>query len=274
MTVFADSHVHLADPAFADEADAVIQRARAEGARALVCIGESAATARRARLLAERHAGFVFFTAGVHPHDAASWDDASDPQAIREAVAHGAVAVGECGLDTHYAHAPRDRQIHALDAQLALAAELQKPMVLHTREAEADTAEFLKRAEAARVRGVLHCYTGSVALAEAALSVGWYVSFSGIITFKSWSDEALLQMVPGDRLLVESDAPYLAPVPHRGKRNESAFVTRTLARLAVVRGQEIDDLGWQTLRNTKMLFDLPDAVADAALPPAAVSAPF
>jgi TatD DNase family protein len=274
MTVFADSHVHLADPAFADEADAVIQRARAEGARALVCIGESAATARRARELADRHAGFVFFTAGVHPHDAASWDDVSDPQAIREAVAHGAVAVGECGLDTHYAHAPRDRQIHALDAQLALAAELQKPMVLHTREAEADTAEFLQRAEAARVRGVLHCYTGSVALAEAALSVGWYISFSGIITFKSWADDALLRMVPGDRLLVESDAPYLAPVPHRGKRNESAFVTRTLARLAVVRGQEVDDLGWQTLRNTKMLFDLPDAVADAAPPPATVSVPF
>jgi TatD DNase family protein len=183
------------------------------------------------------------------------------------------VAVGECGLDTHYAHAPRDKQIHALDSQLALAAELQKPIVLHTREAEADTAEFLKRAEAARVLGVLHCYTGSVALAEAALSVGWYVSFSGIITFKSWSDEALLRMVPGDRLLVESDAPYLAPVPHRGKRNESAFVTRTLARLAVVRGQDADALGWQTLRNTKMLFDLPDeVVAVPSGPPSA--APF
>jgi len=219
VNIFADSHVHLADPAFADEADAVIQRARVQGARALVCIGESAATALRARRLAERHAGFVFFTAGVHPHDAASWDDATDPPAIRESVAHGAVAVGECGLDTHYDHSPRDRQLHALDAQLALAAELQKPMVLHTREAEADTAEFLKRADVVRVRGVLHCYTGSVALAEAALSVGWFVSFSGIITFKSWTDEALLRMVPDDRLLVESYAPYLAPVPHRGWRN-------------------------------------------------------
>jgi len=260
MAVFSDSHVHLADPAFADEADAVIQRARAEGARALVCIGESAATALRARRLAERHAGFVFFTAGVHPHDAASWDDDTDPQAIRESVANGAVAVGECGLDTHYDHAPRNRQLHALDAQLALAAELHKPIVLHTREAEPDTFDFLKRAEAAHVRGVLHCYTGSAALAEAALAVGWYVSFSGIITFKSWTDEALLRMVPDDRLLVESDAPYLAPVPHRGKRNESAYVSLTLARLAVVRGRNADDLGWQTLRNTKTLFDLPDAV--------------
>lgn len=270
MTVFADSHVHLADPAFADEADAVIQRARAEGARALVCIGESAATALRARRLAERHAAFVFFTAGVHPHDAASWDDATDPPAIRESVANGAVAVGECGLDTHYDHSPRDRQLHALDAQLALAAELGKPIVLHTREAEADTLDFLKRADAARVRGVLHCYTGSASLAEAALAVGWYVSFSGIITFKSWTDEALLRLVPDDRLLVESDAPYLAPVPHRGKRNESAFVRLTLARLAVVRGQDADDLGWQTLRNTKELFDLPDAVLAA---PSAMSSP-
>ncbi|WP_373071230.1 TatD family hydrolase [Gemmatimonas sp.] len=260
MTVFSDSHVHLADPAFADEADAVIERARAAGARALVCIGESAATARRAQLLAARHAGFVFFTAGVHPHDAASWDEATDPQAIRDAVANGAVAVGECGLDTHYDHAPRERQLHALDAQLALAQELRKPIVLHTREAEADTFEFLRRAEIANVRGVLHCFTGSIALAEAALTVGWYVSFSGIITFKSWTDEALLRAVPDDRLLAESDAPYLAPVPHRGKRNESAFVSLTLARLAAVRGQQVEALGWQTLRNTKELFDLPDAV--------------
>ncbi len=261
MTVFADSHVHLADPAFADDADAVIQRARAEGARALVCIGESAPAARRAQRLAERHAGFVFFTAGVHPHDAASWDDATDPQAIREAVANGAVAVGECGLDTHYDHAPRERQLYALDAQLALAQELRRPIVLHTREAEADTYAFLKRAESARVRGVLHCYTGSVALAEAALQVGWYVSFSGIITFKSWTDGALLRLVPDDRLLVESDAPYLAPVPYRGKRNESAFVSRTLARLAEVREQDANTLGWQTLRNTAVLFDLPSAVS-------------
>ena len=263
MTAFSDSHVHLADPAFADEADAVIERARAAGARALVCIGESAATARRARALAAKYAGFVFFTAGVHPHDAAAWDDANDPRSIRESVANGAVAVGECGLDSHYQHAPRERQLHALDAQLALAAELKRPIVLHTREAEADTFEFLKRAEAANVPGVLHCFTGSVGLADAALAIGWYVSFSGIITFKSWTDHALLRMVPDSRLLVESDAPYLAPVPHRGKRNESAFVSLTLARLAAVRNQSLDELGWHTLRNTKQLYDLPDAVTAA-----------
>lgn len=266
VTVYADSHVHLADPAFADEADAVIQRARAVGARALVCIGESAATARRAQALAARFPGVVFFTAGVHPHDAASWDDAADPKAIRASLAEGAVAVGECGLDSHYAHAPRDRQRHALHAQLEIAAECQKPLVLHTREAEADTFEFLRRAEAAGVCGVLHCFTGSQALAEAGLAAGWYVSFSGIITFKSWTDDALLRMVPDERLLVESDAPYLAPVPHRGKRNESSFVGLTLERLAAVRGQRAADLGWQTLRNTHRLFNLPDSVLDEHAP--------
>ena len=266
MTVFADSHVHLADPAFADEADAVIQRARAAGARALVCIGESAATARRAHGLATQYPGLVFFTAGVHPHDAAAWDDEADAHAIRESLDHGAVAVGECGLDSHYDHSPRDRQQHALDAQLAIAAERRKPIVLHTRDAEADTVEFLRRAEAAGVCGVLHCFTGSAALADAGLAAGWYVSFSGIITFKSWTDEALLRMVPDDRLLVESDAPYLAPVPHRGKRNESAFVGLTVARLATVRGQDAHTLGQLTLRNTHRLFNLPDAVLDEHSP--------
>ncbi len=260
MAVFADSHVHLADPAFADEADAVILRARAAGARALVCIGESAATARRAQALAARHPGFVFHTAGVHPYDAAAWDDQTDPQAIRDAVAGGAVAVGECGLDATYTHTPRDRQLHALHAQLDLAAELQRPLVLHTRDAETDTLAFLDRAAAARVIGVLHCFTGSVALAEVALAAGWYVSFSGIITFRSWTDLALLRIVPDDRLLVESDAPYLAPVPHRGKRNESALVALTLARLADVRGQDPDWLGVTTVGNTQRLFALPDAI--------------
>jgi TatD DNase family protein len=262
VAVFADSHIHLADPAFADEADAVIQRARAAGARALVCIGESAAAALRAQTIATRHPDLVYFTAGVHPHDASAWDDDRDTRAIRQAVGAGAVAIGECGLDTHYAHSPRDQQIHALNAQLALAAELCRPLVLHTREAELDTFAFLERAAAAGVIGVLHCYTGSVPLAEAALDIGWYVSFSGIITFRSWTDEALLRVVPDDRLLVESDAPYLAPVPHRGKRNEASFVPLTLSRLAASRAQDVDELGLITLRNTQRLFHLPSSTLE------------
>ncbi len=256
MTGFIDSHVHLADPAFAEDADAVVERARAAGARALVCIGESPAAALRAQALAARYPGFVFHTCGVHPHDAASWDAARDSGAIRDAVGQGAVAIGECGLDYHYDTAPRVQQRRVVDAQIALAAELSRPIVLHTREAEADTHDLLQQAASAGVRGVLHCFTGTSALAEAGLAAGWWVSFSGIVTFRGWTDDALLRMVPDDRLLVESDAPYLAPVPFRGKRNESAYVSHTLARLAAVRGTTVASLGATTARNTAQCFGL------------------
>ena len=257
MTVFADSHVHLADPAFTDDVDAVVERARATGARALVCIGESPAAATRAQAIASRHPGYVFHTCGVHPHDAAAWDAARDSDAIRSAVEAGAVGIGECGLDYHYENAPRDRQRTVVSAQVALAAELGRPVVLHTRDAEDDTLALLHDAASAGVRGVLHCFTGSRALAEAGLDAGWYVSFSGIVTFRSWTDDALLRVVPDDRLLVESDAPYLAPVPHRGKRNESAWVGLTLAHVACARGTPPDALGLLTFENTVRFFSLP-----------------
>ena len=169
----------------------------------------------------------------MHPHDAADFDAERDIPCIREEVASGAVAIGECGLDYHYDHSPREKQLAAFGAQLALARELARPVVVHTREAEADTLAMVREAAAAGVRGVLHCYTGSVGLAEVALDGGWYVSFSGIVTFKKWTDDALLRLVPDDRLLVESDSPYLAPVPHRGKRNEPAWVSFTVARARV-----------------------------------------
>jgi TatD DNase family protein len=256
MTGFIDSHVHLADPAFDPDRDEVIERARATGALALVCIGESLATARRAGDLAAAHPGFVAHTAGIHPYDAASFDPARDPDGIRAEVARGAVAIGECGLDYLYPDSPRDHQRLAFAAQLALGQELGRPVVVHTREAEADTRAMVVEAGRAGVVGVLHCYTGSAALAEAALDVGWYVSFSGIVTFRKWTDEALLRLVPEDRLLVESDAPYLAPVPQRGKRNEPAWVGFTVARLAAVRGVDVEALGDATARNARRVFGL------------------
>ncbi len=256
---FADSHVHLADPAFTDDVDEVIARARAAGARALVCIGESPDAARRARALRDRFPQLVSFTCGVHPHDAASWDTERDDAAIREAVAAGAVAVGECGLDYHYDHSPRDVQRRVLGRQIALAAELSRPLVLHTREAESDTIDMLRDAQSAGVKGVLHCFTGSSTLADAGLDVGWHISFSGVVTFKKWADDDLLRMVPADRLLIESDAPFLAPVPHRGKRNESSFVALTLAHVARARQASAADVGRTTLENTMRLFALPSS---------------
>lgn len=256
MAHFIDSHVHLGDAAFDDDRDAVIERARLTGARALVCIGESIEAAGRARAIAAAHPGFVSYTAGVHPHDAHAFDADRDMPALRALVSDGAVALGECGLDYHYSHSPRDRQMAAFEAQLELARETRKPVVVHTREAVADTRAIVERAGKAGVIGVLHCFTGPRELAETAIAVGWYVSFAGVITFRKWDDDALLRFPPADRILVESDAPYLAPVPHRGKRNESAWVSLTLARLAQVRGVPAEILGEAVVANAATLFRL------------------
>ena len=254
MTSFLDSHAHLADPAFVGDAEAAIERAKQTGAVGVVCIGESLAAAARARELAHRHPDYLRYTAGVHPHDAAEFDPVRDPAAIADFLTTGAVAVGECGLDYHYDHSPRDLQRRAFAAQLALARDARKPVIVHTREAEADTTAMVEEAGGSGITGVLHCYTGSASLAERALAVGWYVSFSGIVTFKKWTDDALLRLVPDDRLLVESDSPYLAPVPHRGKRNEPAWVSFTVARLAAARGVTPDHIGEVTTANAKRFF--------------------
>jgi len=253
---FIDSHCHLAGPEFDADRDEVLQRAREAGAEAIVCIGESIAAADRAEQLVAAHPGFIFHTAGIHPYDAAGFRGDDDVAAIDAHLARGAVAVGECGLDYSYEHVPRERQREAFAAQLALAARREAPVIVHTRQAEDDTRAMVVEAGAAGVRGVLHCYTGSIALAEAALDVGWYVSFSGIVTFNKWTDDALVRVVPDDRILAESDAPYLAPVPRRGKRNEPAWVAHTVARLAEARGVEARALGARVAANARALFRL------------------
>ena len=253
---FLDSHAHLADPAFDRDRNEVIARARSSGAAAIVAIGESLAAAARAREIAAANPGFVYFTAGVHPHDAASFDPVNDPTAIRAEVELGAVAIGECGLDYHYDHSPRPLQRRAFAAQLALSGETGRPVVVHTREAEEDTTAMVREAGTAGIGGVLHCFTGSHALAHAALESGWYISFSGIVTFKKWIDDDLLRLVPDDRLLVESDSPYLAPVPERGKRNEPAWVARTVKRVALARGVTAEAVGELVVANAERFFNL------------------
>jgi TatD DNase family protein len=255
-SIFIDSHAHLADPAFAGDRDAVIARAREAGATAIVCIGESLAAAAAARDCAVENPGFVFATAGIHPHDAASFDATRDLIALRRLLSDSAVAVGECGLDYHYDNSPRDAQLAAFSAQIALAGELRKPVVVHTREAEEDTRVMIRQSRTAGVIGVLHCYTGSHDLAEFALAAGWYISFSGIVTFKKWIDDDLLRLVPAERLLVESDSPYLAPVPFRGQRNEPAWVGHTIDRIAAARQEDPSRLGEITATNAERLFGL------------------
>jgi TatD DNase family protein len=232
----------------------VINGARTAGAVAVICIGESLAAAARARAVAEANPGFVAWTAGVHPHDAAGFDPERDTAALRDAMAAGAVAIGECGLDYHYDHSPRPLQRRAFAAQLALAAETGRPVVVHTREAEDDTTAMLREAGTAGIRGVMHCFSGSMALAETALAAGWCISFAGIVTFKKWDAADIVRAVPEDRLLIESDAPFLAPVPFRGKRNEPAHCALTLSKLAELRGTTAESLGAATVRNTTKLF--------------------
>src|SRR5688500_3115725 len=166
----------------------------------MVAIGRSPADSRASLDLARAHPGFVYSSAGVHPHDAASFDPARDTELIRELLVEGAVAVGECGLDYHYDNAPRDFQRRAFTAQLALAGETGKPVVVHTRDAEGDMEAIVREAGAAGVRGVLHCFTGPPRLAEAALEAGWHLSFSGIVTFKKWSGNELVRGTPDDRI--------------------------------------------------------------------------
>jgi TatD DNase family protein len=257
MPDFIDSHCHLADPAFDADREAAIERARVTGAVALVCIGESLEASARAREIALRHPRFIWHTAGVHPHDASAFDARRDIELLRAEAARGAVAIGECGLDYHYDHSPREQQRRAFAEQLTLAAELHLPVVVHTREAADDTAAMVSEAGRAGVVGVLHCFAGPASLAETALAAGWFLSFSGIITFRKWADDALLRLVPADRLLVESDAPYLAPVPNRSKRNEPAWVSHTVAKLAEARGLSADRLGSVLTANATRFFNLP-----------------
>jgi TatD DNase family protein len=256
MLSYIDSHAHLVDAAFDGVHDAVVARARSAGAAAVVCIGESFAAAEHARALASRYPDFMAWTSGVHPHDAAGFREDDAIPAIRAHLEVGAVAVGECGLDYHYDHAPRASQLAAFRAQLALAVALDRPVIVHTRDAEDDTRALIEEFGRSGARGVMHCFTGSAALARAALDAGWFISFSGMVTFRSWDRDDVVQLVPDARILVESDAPYLAPVPHRGKRNEPAYVALTVAHLAERRGTTPEQLGAVAARNARSLFGL------------------
>ena len=256
MAPFIDSHAHLADPAFDADRNEVIDRARVTGAQGIVAIGESLAAADRAQAIAALHPDFVWWTAGVHPHDAAGFDAVSDAARIREHLDRGAVAVGECGLDYHYDHSPKQQQRRAFADQLAIAAQAKRPVIVHSRQAVDDTIAMVNEAGRAQVTGVLHCFTGPLALAEAALAAGWYLSFSGVVTFKKFADDDLIKLADIGRVLIETDAPYLTPVPHRGKRNEPAYASLTLARVAAARGVTAEVMGAAVCTNARRLFGL------------------
>jgi TatD DNase family protein len=239
-----DTHAHLDA---LDDASAALARARAAGVARVIAIGSGLASAEATRAIAAREEG-VFFVAGVHPHQAA---DGEDP---RRVVASDAVAVGEIGLDFFRDYAPRDVQRRVFAAQLDLAAELEKPVVVHSRAADEETAEMLAGFEG---RVILHCFS-SPTLLPVALERGYYVSFAGNVTYpKAEELRAAAASVPADRLLAETDCPYLSPQPVRGKRNEPAYVVHTVATLADVRAEHADELAARIDANATAAFGLP-----------------
>lgn len=249
-----DSHAHLSmEPLAADRA-AVLARARAAGLAHMLTIGTTVAESRVALEVARAHPE-VSCTAGVHPHEVNAMTE-GDLAAIRAMAADpNVVAIGEIGLDYHYDHSPRDTQRHWFRRQMALARELGLPVVLHTREAEADTAQVLR--EFPGVTGVLHCFSSDPSLAETGLELGYYVSFSGIVTFgKAEAVREAARKVPLERMLVETDCPYLAPVPFRGKTNEPAYVTLVAEALAEIKGVPVAELVAATSANARRLFRL------------------
>jgi TatD DNase family protein len=240
-----DSHCHLADEVFVEDLDAVIERARTAGITQVLCIlaADGAGELERAKGVASRWPD-VRFAAAVHPHQSGAHAGRVDDvvEVTRAAMAASeAVAVGEIGLDYHYDFAPRAVQRDVFAAQVALAVEGERPVVIHTREAFDDTLAVLRDAGQDRARGVVHCFTGTKAEAKRILDIGFLVSLAGILTFPKASDlREIGGYLPLDRVLVETDAPFLAPVPHRGKRNEPAWVAETLAALAAARGEPVE----------------------------------
>ncbi len=221
----------------------------------MVTVASNLEDARAAAALAEGHPA-LWSTAGVHPHEVSEAEDA-DLEAVRELAAthRRVVAIGETGLDYFYDHSPRELQRRWFEAHVELAADLDLPVVIHTREAEDDTIAVLRNAPES-VLNVLHCFTGSMKLLEVGLEEGCYVSFAGIITFSKFDGQDGVRAVPEDRLLVETDAPYLAPVPRRGKRNEPAFVTHVVAALADIRGEDLDAVAKSTAENAERFYAL------------------
>jgi TatD DNase family protein len=253
-----DSHCHLADAVFVDDLPEVVERARAAGITSAVCILAADDEEEAGRVGAVRTVWpAVGFAAGIHPHRAGAWGGrlADARRTVEKAVeTHEACAVGEIGLDYHYNLAPRDQQRDVFAMQLDVARARNRPVVIHTREAMDDTVDVIRGA-GATIRGVLHCFTGSLDDARRALDLGFYISMSGIVTFpKSSALREVAAYVPVDRLLVETDAPYLAPVPHRGRRNEPAWTSHTLGVVAGLRGMTPEDLDAVTTANTQALF--------------------
>ena len=253
-----DTHLHLDFDAFNADRDAVVERAVAAGVTRMITIGISRETSRRAVALAEQYEA-VYAAVGIHPNESAEWDETVKAE-LRELAAHPkVVAIGEIGLDYYWDRVPRERQQAVFRAQLDLAAELGLPVVIHDREAHADALRVVQGwvAEAApgERRGVFHCFSGDEEMARQALDLGFFIGVDGPVTFKNARRlQALVAALPLERLLVETDAPFLTPHPHRGKRNEPAYVRLVVEKVAALHGVSPAEVARTTTQNAVRLF--------------------
>jgi TatD DNase family protein len=255
MRALVDSHCHLDFPDFADERDAVIARARAAGVGTMLTICTKIREFDRVAGIAQSDSD-IWCTVGTHPHEAEGEQETARDALVALGAHPKVVAIGECGLDFYYEESPRPIQEAVFRTHIAAAQAAALPLVVHTRDADDQTAAILgEAASLAELRGVLHCFTSSRALAKFALDLGFYISFSGIVTFKNAVDlRETAKYVPLDRMLVETDAPFLAPVPMRGTRNEPAFVRHTAEFVAGLKGVSIAELAEATTANFFRLF--------------------
>ena len=251
-----DSHAHLDYPKIKDQLGDVMIRAEAAGIEKIISIGVTLTRYQNVKEISEKYKN-VFFSAGIHPHEAASDPDACNLKAIVEAASHPkCVAIGEAGLDYFYEHAPKQAQKESFIVQIQAARELNLPIIIHSRDADNDMIKIMEEEYyKAPFKGVLHCFSSGRNLAMRALEIGFFISFSGILTFpKSIKLREIASQLPIDRILVETDAPFLAPTPFRGKINEPAYTVYTLQTLSEVLSKPINEMAKQTYDNTLSLF--------------------
>jgi len=251
--MFFDSHAHYDDEAFDADRDQLLSSLLQNNVSNIINIGADMPSSRRSIEIAEKYP-FAYAAVGVHPHDAKNFTD-SDLDELKVMSAHPkAVAIGEIGLDYHYDNSPREAQKEVFKKQLCLAKELDMPVIIHSREATEDTLSILKEFTP---KGVVHCFSGSVETAKTVLDMGMYISLGGPVTYKNAVKTVeVAAFVPIDKLLIETDCPYLAPVPYRGKRNSSLYIHATAEKIAEIKGMTVEELARITLDNTKRLFNI------------------
>jgi TatD DNase family protein len=254
MIELIDTHCHLDMPQFKDDLLDVIVRADSAGVKTIITVGADEESSEKAVELATTHES-IYASVGLHPHDAKEFNKNTEDLLKRLAKEEKVVAIGEIGLDYHYNHSPKKTQQKVFSRLLSLAKELDLPVIIHSREAKADTLKLIK--DSGITRGVMHCFSGDIDMAEQAMAMGFYISFAGPVTFKNAKRlQEIAKTIPDEYILIETDAPYLTPAPYRGKRNEPSYLLHTAKQVATLRGVKLEDIARITTVNAKRLFGI------------------